>query len=71
MRKNVDELFTVIIEMLQDASSLVKREVSHSDAKLLYKYGIFLCYTCIVYLTGVSYLASLSKVCNLLLVAEC
>ena len=27
MRKYVDELFTVIIEMLQDASSLVKREV--------------------------------------------
>eukprot|EP00795_Rhopilema_esculentum_P000207 gene207-9842_t len=28
MRKYVDELFTVIIEMLQDASSLVKREVA-------------------------------------------
>lgn len=28
MRKNVDELFTVIIEMLQDNSSLVKRGVS-------------------------------------------
>eukprot|EP00794_Sanderia_malayensis_P007416 gene7416-8236_t len=28
MRKNVDELFTVIIDMLQDASSLVKREVA-------------------------------------------
>ena len=31
MRKNVDELFTVIIEMLQDASSLVKREVSNLE----------------------------------------
>ena len=34
MRKNVDELFTVIIEMLQDASSLVKREVSDSVATI-------------------------------------
>ena len=60
MRKNVDELFTVIIEMLQDASSLVKREVSNFEAiKCLFyaqtKYSLPNCsiyFDCDVYLSS-------------------